>query len=126
LAAMGWLLNMWQESAARRELSLLTEWLLGRAGMTLGRLAPGLLAVVDQHAAAVRDILTLGGSRVGVVELAGYARGVQDAAADSGWRTPDGDRWTSDWVVQRLSAGGRVGGAGPAPGAGSGDPLLFF
>jgi hypothetical protein len=123
---MGWLLNMWQESAARRELSLLTEWLLGRAGMTLGGLAPGLLAVVDQHAAAVRDILTLGGSRVGVVELAGYARGVQDAAADSGWRTPDGDRWTSDWVVQRLIAVCLLAVAGPVMVVGDGDPLPFF
>ena len=123
---MSWLLNKWQESAARRELSLLAERLLGRAGMTLSGLAPDLLAAVDQHAAAVRDILTLGGSRVGVIELAGYARGIQDAATDLGWRTPDEDSWTSDWVVQRLIAVCLLAVAGPVIVAVDGDPLPFF
>jgi uncharacterized protein DUF6401 len=123
---MGWLLDRWQESAARRELSLLAERLLGRAGLTLSGLAPGLLAVVDQHAAAVRDILTLGGSRLGVVELAEYARGIQDAAADSGWRLPDGSSWMSDWVVQRLIAVCLLAVAGPVLVAGDPDPLLPF
>jgi hypothetical protein len=122
---MVWLLNMWQESAARHELSLLAERLLGHTGMTLGGLAPELLAVVDQHAAAVRDILTLGGSRVGVIELAGYAHGIQDAATDSGWRTPEGDSWTSDWVVQRLIAVCLLAVAGPIMVAGDCDPLTF-
>ncbi|MFF3222543.1 DUF6401 family natural product biosynthesis protein [Nocardia suismassiliense] len=80
---------------------------------------PALSAALDQHAAAVRDILTLGveeSARVPVsVLLAGYARGlldhVREAAADRGapsmTSTAPGDlgSWANaDWVQLRLAS----------------------
>ncbi|WP_199433063.1 DUF6401 family natural product biosynthesis protein [Qaidamihabitans albus] len=119
-------LNVWHESAARRELASLADR-LGHAGLRLGSLAPGLLAAVDQHAASVRDILTLSGGRVSAAELAGYARGVQDVAAESGWRLPGHASWTPDWVSLRLIAVCLLAVAAPVVVAGGdADPLLFF
>ncbi|PXY19065.1 DUF6401 family natural product biosynthesis protein [Prauserella muralis] len=119
---MSWLLRAWQESAARRELAALADR-LGSAGLSLSALAPGLLATVDQHAAAVRDILALSGSHVGPVELAGYARGVQDGSGTSaGWRPEPGD-----WVTLRLAAVCLLAAAGTVVvNSGDVDPLLFF
>jgi Family of unknown function (DUF6401) len=75
------------ERSARRALDQLHEQ-LGTAGLVAAASAPGLAAVVDQHAAAIRDILTLGvesGAAVaGVVLLAGYAQGVQDHVRERG------------------------------------------
>src|SRR5699024_4340771 len=82
---MGWLRRMRQEREAHQELGKLTHY-LHRAGLSLGSLPVGLLSRIDQHAAAVRDILLISNGKMGVVELAGYAQGVQDAAAESGWR----------------------------------------
>ncbi|QBS41251.1 DUF6401 family natural product biosynthesis protein [Nocardia sp. CS682] len=79
---------------------------------------PALSAALDQHAAAVRDILTLGveeSARVPVsVLLAGYARGlldhVREVAADRGapmTGTAPGDlgSWANaDWVQLRLAS----------------------
>ncbi|MPY84086.1 MAG: hypothetical protein GEV00_12370 [Actinophytocola sp.] len=100
---MSWLLDAWRESGARRELTALGER-LGLAGLpaTPGW-GPALVAMVDQHAAAVRDILQASTGRAGVVELAGYARGVQDVAHESGrMSTP---LWQdADWVNLRLAA----------------------
>jgi hypothetical protein len=64
---------------------------------------PALLAAVDQHAAAIRDILGLTAGRSGPVELAAYARGVRDAATEYGW---PGGRISAgaDWVTIRLLA----------------------
>lgn len=103
---MGWLMTAWQESVARRELHALAE----RLGMVAGGYPPGLLATIDQHAAAVRDILTLSGSTLGPLDLAGYARGVQDVAGESGWHPTAHSagagwaRWGTDWVNLRLAA----------------------
>ncbi|MFD2395640.1 DUF6401 family natural product biosynthesis protein [Prauserella oleivorans] len=118
------------------ELSALAER-LGRAGLAIGSLAPGLLATIDQHAAAVRDILALSGAKVGAVELAGYARGILDAARESGWTPPEpggpGDRdvpsaHNLDWVTLRLAAVCLLATAGTVAMATGGDvdPLLFF
>jgi hypothetical protein len=42
---------------------------------------------------------------MGPIELAGYARGVQDAAADNGWRLAmPTDPARPDWVLLRLLA----------------------
>ena len=68
--------------------------------------------MVDQHAAAVRDILTVGvesGAAVaGTVLLAGYAEGVLDHLRESGTslRVPDDmSGWLrADWVSMRLLA----------------------
>lgn len=84
---------------------------LGVAGLTAAAVAPGLLAMVDQHAAAVRDILLLGveGSAVtaGAVLLAGYARGLLDGHGLDlrAVRAPARDGWgAADWVTLRLLA----------------------
>lgn len=104
---MGWLVNAWQDSAARRELASLAQSLgLGDLPVT-SDFAPGLLAAADQHAAAVRDILLFSGDQVAVYALAGYARGVCDVAAEGGWqaesRASDPD-WAAHWVNLRLMA----------------------
>ncbi len=64
---------------------------------------PALQAAMDQHAAAIRDILGLTTGSTGPVELAAYARGVRDAAVENGWaaaRISSG----ADWVTIRLLA----------------------
>lgn len=120
--------SAWLQSSARRELSSLAA----RLGLTgSAAWAPGLLAAVDQHAAAVRDILTLSGNTVGTVDLAGYARGVEDVALGSGWQAtahPAHAGWATDWVNLRLAAVCMLAGvAGFVVAAGGGDidPLLF-
>jgi hypothetical protein len=64
--------------------------------------APGFVALVDQHSAAVRDIVEYGvegaGAVAAVVLLAGYARGVLDQARAHGWRFEH----STDWVTMRL------------------------
>jgi hypothetical protein len=93
---MRWV-GTWLEASARRELGALSRLVFGRMVVT-----PGVQAAIDQHAAAVRDILSLSPGRIGPVELAGYARGVQDGALHRGWR-PAADL-SSDWVGLRLAA----------------------
>jgi hypothetical protein len=100
----------------------------GTAGLVAAAAIPGLGAMVDQHAAAVRDILTTGvesGAAVaGTVLLAGYAQGVLDHLRESGTslHTPrDSFGWLSaDWSSMRLLAvcalarnlrGNRIGSA---------------
>jgi uncharacterized protein DUF6401 len=85
---------------------------VGAAGLVAAAAVPGLAAMVDQHAAAIRDILTVGvesGAAVaGVVLLAGYARGVQDHLRERGEqvRVPrDQTGWLhADWFSVRLLA----------------------
>jgi len=97
------------EEAARKTLADLHEQ-FGTAGLAAAAALPGLAAAVDQHAAAVRDILAWGVEQsavvAGVVLLAGYARGVLDSARAQGWRTPAPatvPEWArADWVVLRL------------------------
>jgi hypothetical protein len=90
---------------------------------------PGLVAAVDQHAAAVRD--TLGGPDAYRVTLADYALGFLDALGAAGWREHAGYdfatlRLTSvSWLIRehRLPlgpaptgpAGGQAGQGGPSP-----------
>lgn len=78
---------------------------LGDAGLAAFVDVPGLLAEVDQHAAAVRDSLGDPAEGLGPVSLAAYASGVRDAAGVSGWQIPvlDGLDWSSvDWPTLRL------------------------
>jgi hypothetical protein len=99
------------ERSARRALDQLNEQ-LGAAGLVAAATAPALAAVVDQHAAAIRDILTLGvesGAAVaGVVLLAGYAQGVQDHVRERGWQLTipsDQAGWLqASWYHVRLLA----------------------
>jgi hypothetical protein len=91
----------WAESSSRR--------LLTRLRHQIGRPTPlpGLTAAVDQHAAAVRDILAVGvqGSAAGVVLLAGYARGLLDGAREQGWYPRRQTDWArADWITTRLLA----------------------
>jgi hypothetical protein len=67
---------------------------------------PGLLAIVDQHAAGVRDSLSADTRPLTAVILAAYAEGVRDAAFKHGWTPPPGEiDWAErDWVLLRLLA----------------------
>jgi hypothetical protein len=99
------------ERTARRALDRLNEQ-LGAAGLLAAAAAPGLAAVVDQHAAAVRDILGVGVESStpvgGTVLLAGYAQGVQDHVRERGWQLAipsDTAGWLrASWYHVRLLA----------------------
>lgn len=99
------------EFSARRALSQLHDQ-LGHAGLVAAAAIPGLGAAVDQHAAAVRDIVDVGvedsATVAGVVVLAGYARGMLDKAKELGWRVTAPAHladWTrTDWLTARLVA----------------------
>ncbi|WP_298179187.1 DUF6401 family natural product biosynthesis protein [Saccharomonospora sp.] len=133
---MGWLSGARQVSYARRDLDTLAER-LASAGLSTSALDAGSLAYVDQHAAAVRDSLALGGARCGVVELAAYAQGVLDAAAEAGW-TPENHRTlistqpdpepisgTAEWIASRLLAVCVLADASSVDDISDIDPLLF-
>lgn len=82
---------------------------IGAPGLAAAATVPGLLAEVDQHAAAIRDILSVGitGTAKGSALLAGYARGLLDQARDMGWSfgEPSLIGWTrTDWLTVRLVA----------------------
>jgi hypothetical protein len=79
---------------------------VGDTGLAVAGAAPGLLATVDQHAAAVRDSLRGDLRPLTEVGLAGYAHGIREAAQEHGWREPaDPVDWTrADWVQIRLLA----------------------
>lgn len=81
---------------------------IGVPGMAVAVTVPSLLAAIDQHAAAVRDILTVGvegPTAVGVILLAGYARGLLDHARETGWTIPAAARLARpDWLTTRLLA----------------------
>ncbi|MFI7678092.1 DUF6401 family natural product biosynthesis protein [Actinophytocola sp. NPDC049390] len=99
------------ERSARRTLERLHEQ-LGTAGLVAAASVPGLAAVLDQHSAAVRDILTTGvesGATVaGAVLLAGYAQGIQDHIRERGLTLPiptDVIEWReASWFHVRLLA----------------------
>jgi hypothetical protein len=79
---------------------------VGDSGLAVASAAPGLLAAVDQHAAAVRDSLRGDTRPLTEVALAGYAHGIREAAEEHGWKAPAGPvDWTrADWVLTRLLA----------------------
>lgn len=96
------------ERSARRWLHRLhTE--IGKEGLAAAAVIPGLAAVVDQHAAAVRDATTVGleasAAVAGLALLASYAQGVLDHARNHGWTRPAAGSWsTADWISVRLVA----------------------
>jgi hypothetical protein len=115
---MNWLAPRRRRVIARQELASLAA-LIGME--TMSQWAPGLLAEVDQHAAAVRDILILGNAGLGPVELADYARGIEDVARDRGWRPGH-----HDWVWLRLAGVCVLAMAGGAMASiADGDAALF-
>jgi hypothetical protein len=79
---------------------------IGNSGGAAMAVTPGLVAVVDQHAAAVRDSLSADERALTAVMLAAYAEGVCDAADRHGWQPPAGEiDWSGDdWVLRRLLA----------------------
>ena len=97
------------EASARATLADLGAQ-FGTAGLVAAATLPGLAAAVDQHAAAVRDILAFGVEQsavvAGAVLLAGYARGVADCARQQGWQATAPRSLTewarADWVSLRL------------------------
>jgi NADH:ubiquinone oxidoreductase subunit H len=101
--------DMFAEWSARRYLARLTDR-VGLAGLAAAAGVPALLASVDQHSAAVRDIVALGveGSAAvaTAVLLAEYARGVLDQARQQGWRLELPSSMTgwvrADWTTVRL------------------------
>jgi hypothetical protein len=97
-------------TAARRWLRSLHHQ-VGGAGIAAASAVPGLSAMLDQHAAAVRDATTLGleasAAVAGLILLASYGRGVLSHAHTRGWRPPPPGiaSWrTADWTSLRLSA----------------------
>jgi hypothetical protein len=79
---------------------------VGIAGLHAADASPGLMALVDQHAAGIRDSLSADVRPLSAVVLAAYAEGVRDAAFTHGWRPPEGlFNWAEDdWVMRRLLA----------------------
>ncbi|MVU81754.1 hypothetical protein GPX89_31520 [Nocardia sp. ET3-3] len=71
---------------------------------------PGVAAAIDQHAAAVRDILDLGVENSSLVPasvlLAGYARGILDDLRDAEAELPFSllDWQDAGWLHLRLAA----------------------
>lgn len=93
-------------AAARAALAELAHR-LGTPGLAAAATRPGLLAEVDQHAAALRDLLGDGVRPPSPIALAGYAEGLRDTAADLGWQVPtaDGADWArAPWLLVRLVA----------------------
>ena len=96
-------------AAVRASRSTLYRFLdqVGGDGVDTTGTLPGVLAVVDQHAAAIRDVLGPRGGTPGLVSLAGYAEGLLDTAAESGWLPPSAatvDWSVAGWLLVRLRA----------------------
>jgi hypothetical protein len=85
---------------------------VGVDGLVAAHADAGLLAQVDQHAAAVREALAHAGREVGAAGLAAYARSIAAAAHRMGRPIPepghayiDGSAWlTAEWHLMRLVA----------------------
>jgi hypothetical protein len=80
---------------------------VGVDGLVAALRAPGLLAAIDQHAAAVRNTVRAAGRPVDAVSLAEYARSVLAVAHRCGRTLPDPDAvdWPrADWLLLRLVA----------------------
>ena len=101
-------------AAAGSARALLDEMMarVGVDGLVAAHADAGLLAQVDQHAAAVRDALAHAGRAVDAEGLASYARSVAAAAERMGRPVPEPGRayvseaaWLSaEWHLMRLVA----------------------
>ena len=102
-------------AAARAALADLSRR-IGTPGLTAAATLPGLLAAIDQHAAALCDLLGDGDRAPSPIGLAGYADGLRDMASGLGWHLPAPHQvnWASaPWMLVRLVAVCRL--AGPLP-----------
>jgi hypothetical protein len=84
---------------------------VGVDGLVAAHADAGLLAQVDQHAAAVREALHHAGRQVDADGLAGYAKSIAAAAVrisrplPEPGRGPTGTAWlTAEWHLMRLVA----------------------
>jgi Family of unknown function (DUF6401) len=85
---------------------------VGVDGLVAAHADAGLLALVDQHAAAVRDSLEAAGREVGAEGLAAYAKSIMAAAHRMGRPVPEpgrayesGTAWlAAEWHLLRLVA----------------------
>lgn len=95
-----------RQSAAKSTLNGLMIW-LGEPGLAAAGQRAGLMALIDQHAAVIRDSLGDPGDGISAVSLAGYASGVRDALIEADWRLPavtDQDWSKPEWPTLRLLA----------------------
>jgi hypothetical protein len=76
---------------------------LDRAVLADMRTDPGLVAAVDQHAAAVRQSITAAGNQVGRESLTRYLHGFADGVRAWRW-TPAATGSGHDWETLRLAA----------------------
>ncbi|MCM6777083.1 DUF6401 family natural product biosynthesis protein [Nocardia sp. CDC159] len=96
------------EVSARKTLTRLHKT-HGVPAQAAAREIPAVSAALDQHAAAVRDILELGVENSAAVPvsvlLAGYARGLLEHSGRAALRTPQGSgEWCdADWLQLRLA-----------------------
>jgi hypothetical protein len=93
-------------AAARASLSDLADR-VGAPGTAAAARLPGLLAALDQHGAALRDLLSEDGRGPSLISLAGYAEGLRDMAGDLGWQLPRPEQvdWAqAPWLLLRLVA----------------------
>ena len=85
---------------------------VGVDGLAAALADPGLLARVDQHAAAIRDALEDAGRDLDVAALAAYAKSIAASAVRMGRSLPEPGEapmslaaWlTADWHLHRLVA----------------------
>ncbi|MFD3746469.1 DUF6401 family natural product biosynthesis protein [Nocardia sp. NPDC058633] len=98
------------ELSAQRQLHQLNVE-FGAPAAAVAAAVPALSALLDQHAAAVRDILAVGvddSARVPLtILLAGYARGLVDhfaERADGFCAGAPGNWHEADWLQLRLAA----------------------
>jgi hypothetical protein len=68
---------------------------VGVDGLVAAMRSPGLMAAVDQHAAAIREVLRAAGRPVDIFSLAGYARSVLAMLSRGGHSLPEPD--AIDW-----------------------------
>lgn len=72
---------------------------VGEAGIEeMGR-DPGLAAAVDQHTAAVRDVIAASGDELTPSNLLDYLDGFTDTVLDRGWWPADDFDWETIRVI---------------------------
>lgn len=76
---------------------------VGEAGAEQTGTRPGLAAAVDQHAAAVRDVIAASGDELTAEVLLDYLYGFTDAAVERGWWPEDDFDWETTRVIAVCS-----------------------
>jgi hypothetical protein len=94
------------DTAARQYLDQIMA-MVGVDGLVEALSSPGLLALVDQHTAAVRDSIVSAGKPIDPISLSGYARSVLAVHERHGRPLPSPSTvsWERpEWTVVRLVA----------------------